>query len=227
VAVAFTTWFWGNKYDESAVRKLYAGVKRNYRREFRFVVIADRELRSLPSAIEQFPISDPGLIGRGCFPRIRLFDPTWQSWHGFDDVIANLDLDLVITGPLDDVFKRKESFSILCGVNKLNPNPFNGSLMMLRAGQHPEVWRDFSLEAAERAPKHEFADDQGWIWHKLPNATGWKAGPESGIYAFMKHGWPRDVGDRLPHNARIVAFVGYRKPWMFGGLPWIKQFWVE
>lgn len=224
MAIAFITWLWGDKYNESDVAKLAAGVRRYHAGPYRFVVFADRDLK-LPPPIEVKPIADPTLTGRGCFCRLRMFDPDWQREHGFDGRIASLDLDLVVTGNIDDVFHREETFLILQGVNAANPCPFNASLMMLRAGQHAEVWQDFSQEKANVVPFYEFPDDQGWIWHKLPNAAGWKGGQASGIYAFCKPGWPYGYGHSLPPNARIIAFIGWRKPAKFKSLDWVDANW--
>lgn len=152
-----------------------------------------------------------------------MFDPAWQRTYKFNDWIVSLDLDLVITGSLDEILKPKKDFMILKGVNAVNPNPLNGSMMMLRAGAHPEVWQDFSLEKAGKIAFHEFPDDQGWIWHKLPDADGWRGGT-CGVYAFQKPGWPG--GNDLPPDAKIVAFVGKRKPERYTGLPWIKKHWL-
>jgi hypothetical protein len=44
----------------------------------------------------------------------------------------------------------RNPFVILHGGNASNPCPFNGSLFMLRAGAHPEVWGDFSLRQRRR-----------------------------------------------------------------------------
>jgi len=222
--IAFTTWLWGEKYRESHVLKLAAGIARNYSQPFRFVVFADRNM-NLPAPIEVRRIVNTILVGRGCFCRLRLFDPALQIGNGFDDRIVNLDLDLVITGPLDELFDRPEPFVILQGVNKVNPCPFNCSVMMLRPGECGEVWQDFSLEKSKRIRFHEFPDDQGWIHHKLPNAAGWKGGKASGIYAFQKPGWPK--GNELPPDARIVAFIGWRKPQLFTGLDWVQEHWKE
>jgi hypothetical protein len=225
VAIAFITWLWGDKYDENHVRKLAAGVRRHYRADYRFVVFSERAL-SLPKPIEVFSIWDLDLIGRGCFCRLRMFDPAWQSVYGFDDRIVSLDLDVVITGDLDGVFDRKESFLILQKVNSANPNPFNCSVMMLRAGQHAEVWSDFTIEKATAAREKlgfGFPDDQGWLWDKLPNAAGWHGGKDSGVYGFQKPGWPGGPG--LPSDARIVAFFGWRKPEQFTSLPWVAMHW--
>jgi hypothetical protein len=206
VGLAFITWFWGSKFPPADICKLADGVRRNFFSPYRFIVFTDRRY-DLPEPIEQVPLEDVDLVGRGCFCRLRMFD-----------------LDDVITGPINEIFHNSEKFMILQGVNAVNPNPFNCSVTMLRAGNYPEVWQDFTLEKAEQVQFHEFPDDQGWIWHKLPNAKGWKVGETSGIYGFQKPGWI-GPGHYLPRNARIVAFIGRRKPFMYDQLTWVKQHW--
>jgi hypothetical protein len=225
VGIAFITWLWGDKYDSSYVEKLAAGVRRHYSGDHRFVVFSDNDL-NLSDGIEVKPIANPELIGQGCFCRLRMFDPVWQEFNGFDDRIVSIDLDAIITGRLDELFREGHDFRILQGVNSLNPCPYNCSVMMLKAGAHSEIWSQFSMEKAATIKQHEFPDDQGWIWHVLPKANGWKGGEASGIYAFEKPGWPHWQGrDKLPRNARIVAFVGWRKPQQFLSLPWMMQHW--
>jgi hypothetical protein len=152
----------------------------------------------------------------------RMFDPSWQSAHDIDRLVC-LDLDLIVTGGLGELLDRPEPFVILRGANAANPCPFNGSVMMLQAGAHPEVWRDFSLEAAAKTPFYQFPDDQGWLAHKVPDAATWTVGSSSGIYAFQKPGWPK--GDDLPAHAKIVAFPGHRDPAQFTHLPWVTDNW--
>lgn len=194
----------------------------------RFVLFCDNfseRLVGLDHNIEQQRIADMFLRGRGCFCRLRMFDSGWQKSNGFTDPIVSLDLDLVITGPLDDLFARDDDFTILKGANAVNPNPFNASVMMLKPGVRPDVWSEFSLARAEAIPFHEFPDDQGWIWHMVPAAAVWKVGHKSGIYAFEKPGWPANGSKHLPDDARIVAFIGSRKPWQYASLPWMKTHW--
>lgn len=136
-----------------------------------------------------------------------------------------MDLDSIVTGPLEPLFERTERFVILRGVNQINPNPFNGSLMMLQAGYHEDIWTDFTLEKATAVPWYEFPDDQAWIHHKLPNAAYWRAGHYSGIYGFQKQGWPRGV--ELPSDARLVVFPGRRDPIQFTHVPWIQERWLN
>jgi hypothetical protein len=219
------TWLWGDKYGQEDVDRLARGVWRNLKQVYCMLVVTDRCLpvSELYTSI-QIPQQDRYLLQeRGCFVRLRMFDPEWQDDNLLDRIVC-MDLDSVITGPLDPLFTRPENFVILQGANAANPCPFNGSLMMLRAGAHPEVWSDFSLDAAGKVPFYEFPDDQGWLHHKIPNAAGWQVGERSGVYAFQKPGWPK--GEALPKDARMVVFPGWRAPEKFKQLGWIKENWI-
>lgn len=231
------SWLWGDKYGESDVAKLRRGLKTHLQQEHRFVLISDRG----PSYADHLaiPLHDyPLLRTKGCFARLRLFDPGFQKWFKSTDRIVCIDLDVVVTGPLDPLFNRAENFVILHGANAVNPCPVNGSLWMLRPGYRPDVWSDFSLEAAQKVPFFEFPDDQGWMHHKIPNAAAWHVGSRSGVYAFMKPGWPivtrteidkpgqQKLDGGLPGDARLVVFPGWRSPEKFKHLSWVKESWV-
>lgn len=181
--------------------------------EYRFAVVApqeeDEHLTKIP----------------GCLCRLRIFSPGWQAKHGIaeGDRIVSLDLDMVITGQLDPLFDRDDPFLILMGANASNPCKYNGSIFSFIAGYRPDVWSDFSLDAARAVPFYSFPDDQAFLYHKIPDAKGWQAGSESGAYAFRKPGWPN--GEELPKDARLVAFPGWRDPEHFKHIDWIKQNW--
>jgi hypothetical protein len=206
------TWRWGRKYSADYVHRLAAGVARHLAQPYKFGVFS-------PQAEDEYLTRVPG-----CFARLRMFDPEWQQQHGLTGRIVSIDLDAVVTGPLDALFDRPEPFVILHGGNASNPCPFNGSMMMLRAGAHPEIWGDFTLRHAEEAPRHEFPDDQGWLAWRLPKAAGWTVGEASGVYCFQKPGWPK--GDALPAGARLVAFPGWRDPSAFTHLEWVRRHWA-
>jgi hypothetical protein len=222
--LTITTWLWGNKYGIDDVVKLRAGLERHLKQPFDFVLVTSEAIPPL-KGVRQVPISDRGLtLTKGCFARLRMFDPLWQEQNNLKGRIVCLDLDTILTGPLDPVFDRPESFVILHGANSLNPCKFCGALQLLRAGAHPEIWSTFGLEAASRVPFHDFPDDQGWLWHSLPDAAGWRAG-ENGVYAFCKPGWHGGYAAPLPKDARLVTFNGWRSPARFHSLPWIREHW--
>lgn len=222
MALVIVTWLWGEKYDESYVRKLAAGFRRNLNETHRFLCVTDQVI----DGIETTEIKDPGLTThKGCIARLRLFDEVWQRDIGIKegDRIVNVDLDVIATGNLDPLFCRPDTFSILTGANAQNPCPYNGSIFMLRGGEHANVWGDFTLAELAKVPYFEFPDDQAWFAHKLPGFVGWKVGPQSGIYAFQKPEWPN--GDALPKDARLVVFPGWRDPRKFAHLDWVKASW--
>ena len=221
MALNVVTYFWGDQYSRDYVNKLKAGVARNLKQPHRFIVMTDK---IVTEDCRPIPPEDLYLTQmKGCFARLRLFDPAWQYLREIKegDRIVCMDLDAVVTGGLDALFDKPEPFSILQGINTTNPCPYNGSLWMLRAGYRPDVWTDFSLGAAAKIPKHSFPDDQGWFWHKMPDAAPY--GPANGVYGFSKKGWPG--GERLPPNAKFVAFPGFRDPSQFTHVRWVQDNW--
>ena len=222
--ILITTHFWGNKYPIEYVKRLYAGVRRHLSLPHRFLVVTDTPGRFLGTGIISTPIWDPQLTKvKGCTVRLRMFDPAWQITADAlpGSKIVSLDIDLIVTGQLDPLFQREETFTILQGVNSANPCPFNGSIFMFKAGTHSDVWYDYSVEANKLVPYYEFPDDQGWLHYKCPVAGAW--GSSDGVYAFQKRGWT--TGDDLPANARIVAFPGSRDPGKVAHLDWVRNNW--
>lgn len=230
MALVVSTWLWGDKFGLDDVAKLVAGVRRNLKQEHRFVCFSEH--RFTLDGVEDGILPDIELTKiKGCYARLRMFDPSWQDgW--FSDRLACIDLDTVITGQIDPLFDRPEPFVIMQKGNASNPCPYNGALMMIRKGAHPEVWADFSVEAAAKTAHYEFPDDQGWLWHKVPKAAGWVCGVESGVFVFRKPGWPsfdrkmKSGGDDLPNGARLVTFSGGRSPEKYKHLPWVEKNWA-
>lgn len=217
------TWLWGEKYHPKDVKKLFNGVSRNLTVPHRKLLVTDWPVKI--DGVEVTPILEKAkhlLALPGCLARLVVFDPEWQAALGIEELL-NLDLDMVLTRNFDHVATRKEPFVILQGINGTNPCPMNGSVWKLRAGYRPDVWTDFTPEKSRSVPFHSFPDDQGWFWHKLPDAAAY--GPQTGVYGFHKRGWPGGENIPLPANACIVAFPGFRSPSQFTHLPWVKENW--
>lgn len=209
------TWRWGAKYSPEYVRRLKASVARHLKQPHRFLCVGD-----------DIPIEDEHLLNvrDGCWSRLRMFDPHWQARHGIDRLVC-LDLDLVVTGPLDPLFDRPEPFVILRG-GHFSPCPFNGSVQMIARGAHPEVWSSFTVKEAEEVATADGTwrgSDQTWIAHMVPDAAGWTY--RDGIFGFAKPGWPSGVS--LPDGARIVTFPGKADPSQLSHLTWVRSNWHD
>jgi len=226
LTLTVVTYLWGARYSVDYVNRLGEGLRRHMDVPYRFVCLTDYA-RTFGGTVDyQDRIRDLELTKiRGCFTRLRLFDPQYQRSIGIapGDRVLVLDLDLVIVGKLSPLVLRPEPFIILQGVNNpRHPCPYTGSVWATMGGLRPDVWWDFSLEAAAMLPKYEFSDDQGWMHHKMPNAGAYT--DRDGVYAFGKGPWPK--GHDLPPNARIVAFPGSKDPKLFTHLPWLKNAWL-
>lgn len=242
--IVFTTWKWGGKYDASYVNKLAYGVSRNVPFPVGFVCVTTdaaalsltrvRPLRihELPSEVERLTTVDDG-----CYARLFMFSPVF--WDLLDELfpgrrvsrVINLDLDGVITGPLDDIMAAPYPFIIGRDLHMLPI--YNGSIMSVARGAQQNLWADFTISAAQ-ANAHVMTNagptyagtDQSWIWHKAgPHLPTF--GPREGVYGYAKREWPADGS--LPANARIVFFPGARDPGQ-GHIqqrsPWIREHWV-
>lgn len=226
--LAICTWLWGDKFEIGDAIRLHNMLKRNVKQPYKFILFTNVFEPTNNSGMLLYPIVDLKLLHiKGCFARLRIFDPEFQykveiaADQKFDRFIT-IDLDTVVTKPIDPILDLDADFAIMQGGNAANPCPYNGALQSLRKSAHPEVWQDFSLEKANKVPFYSFPDDQGWLHHKVPNAPGWKTGTQ-GVYVFRKPGWP-DATDNLPQDARLVTFIN-KTPRMLAKLPWIQEHW--
>jgi hypothetical protein len=222
--ITFVCFKWGSKYPGHYVSRLASGIVRNYVGPHRFICFADNR-NGIPGWIDVKPIEDRYLlpIDDGCYVRVRMFDPKWQERYNITRLVS-LDLDLIITGGLNPLFDRSESFMILGG-GHFNPCPYNGSVMMIEAGAARQVWDDFYLIRAcevARADGRYRGTDQTWIAHCVPDAATWTY--RDGIFSFRKPGWPTNSLLK-PEGARIVSFPGNADPLQYTHLPWVQEAW--
>lgn len=141
-----------------------------------------------------------------CFVRLRLFDPSVGGLFG--DRLLCMDLDSVTRRRISGLITQ-DSFKALRG----DCAEFNGSLWMLKVGEHEDVWRDFNpqhspamLWRARANGARLLGSDQAWMSVKLSGSPMWTQA--DGVYQHMRIQSDDDVRD-----ARIVFFAGPAKPW--------------
>ncbi len=96
---------WGTEYGAPYVNRLYAMVARNITPPFTFTCFTDNPSGIHPAVIcEELPEIDYEIpkTKRGIWPKSRLWGAKLGSLSG---VVLFLDLDLVITGSLDDFLR--------------------------------------------------------------------------------------------------------------------------
>jgi hypothetical protein len=149
-----------------------------------------------------------------CFRRLVMFAPDASKTFGCRFV--SMDLDCIIGGPLDPLFDRPEDFVIFKGTHQ--SRPYNGSLMMLKAGSRPQVYRRFNQAAADASGEAFHGSDQAWIAHCLgPNEATWDE--RDGVWHFDQY-----LKRWMKANPTILFFPGKRKPWEFKDVfPYTKR----
>ena len=155
-----------------------------------------------PTEFEDWRIPSWGEGRPQCLRRIAMFGP--NAGRIFGDAFVCMDLDCVISGPLDPLFTGISDFAIFRGTAP--GRAYNGSMMYIRAGSRPQVYNSITLEGAIEAGKHHLGSDQAWIAHCLgPNEQTW--GPEHGV-----NFWQGRKAPPRPET-KVLFFPGTVKPW--------------
>lgn len=142
----------------------------------------------------------------GYWQKLALFSPDMPWEEG--QRIAYFDLDVCITGRLEDLVERK-------GIARDAGWPcFNSSVMVWDHGEHREAWERFTPEVMTRSPGPLIAADllpagvpNGGDQEWLTELGGWELLPADWVlsYRWQVHGWP-------PSGCRVVQFHGDPKP---------------
>lgn len=141
-----------------------------------------------------------------CFRRLSMFRRDAAKWFG--ERFVCMDMDCVISGPIDDLFQRTEDIVLYASPPASPfvgaPRPYNGSMVMLTAGARPEVYEQFTAAGAMEAGQRYAGSDQAWISHVLGDGEAvWNE--RDGVVW-----WGRWADGMM---GRITFFPGAPKPW--------------
>ncbi len=216
----------GAKYPADYANRLHRMVGRNLSLPHTFHCLTD-DARGLDPGIVVHSLTPPDPVT--CWNKLRIFG------HGLAPdgaAILYLDLDVVVTGPLDDLvsFRTEETFLGQPDWNRPLFPQFNSSVMRLTAGAHPEVADLFGTEMRDGGLRRRdewdgttlrrdkvvywrgwrrFGGDQEWITASLRprRSIRSRAFPPGWIVSYKKHG-----RGGLPPGAKVVVFHGSPKP---------------
>lgn len=210
-------WYWRQEKSRAAYREEHVNiwadmVRRNLSMPHRIACVTDipegidRSVEIITPPGDFMDISNPKWSSGKpqCYRRLSMFRR--DAANIFGERFVCMDLDSVIGGPLDPLFDRDEDLVLFKGTHR--NRPYNGSMMMIRAGCRPDVFEDFTQEGALESG-HEFCgSDQAWLMHKLgPNEATWDE--RDGVYWF---GGPYRRRAKVS-TPRILFYPGAIKPW--------------
>jgi hypothetical protein len=210
-------------YGAEHVNRLARGIARNLTLPHEFVCVTDIP-EGIDPSIRIVPLWSDNRDMGGCYVRLKLFAPEMREIIG--PRFAQIDLDSVPVGNLDDVLGRSEDFIVWRDVNP--PTPYCGSMFMMNAGARSQVWTEFDREKSPACAREKgyVGTDQAWIGASLGKQEAtW--GPEHGVLSYR-----RDIPgmrETLPAGAKIVFFHGKLDPSekrLQERSPWIAKHWV-
>lgn len=212
---------YGLRYSHEHVNRLRNMVARHLAQPHRFVCVTDQP-DGIEAGIEIIPLWPDYRGMGGTWTRVKLFSTAMRDILGERFVL--MDLDCVVTGPLDPLFETDDEF-----VTTRSSNPasiYNTGFFLLRAGSRPQVFERFTPEQALAAISVDGMWEQGWVSLVLGGGEQtW--GPEHGVYEYGRH-VARGNGGKLPDGARVVFFSGPHDPSLAAcraKSPWIAEHW--
>lgn len=205
--INFVCWLYRSQtghrsYTADHVHRLATMFTRNYSKQHRVVCITDQ-----PDGIECETLPMPLVLPEN-YRRLWIFSK--EAAELIPGRIFVLDLDVKITGRLDDYLDRPEPFVVMRDP-QFNQHRYSSSYLFT-AGTRTDIWESFDPQEspavmAEWYPRvtgyKQVGSDQAWLNYYL-----WDQDPPT----FNQYR-ARLVGNELPPDAKVVHFPGALKPW--------------
>ena len=199
---------WGTRYGADFVNRLNTAIQRNTKRPTQLVCLTD-DTSGIDNAVRCEAIPDINL------PDDLIVTPwrklvLWQDGLvGLSGDVLFLDLDLVITGNLDELFDYEPGrFCVIENWTQLNQSIGNTSCFRWRVGTHTHIFD--KLETEQKRILSTYRIEQVYISREVGDMVFW---PSSWCASF-KHSllpkWPFNFfkTPKLPIDTKIVAFTG-------------------
>ena len=213
---------WGTKYGPEYVNRLYSGVRRHLARDFRFCCFTD-DPSGVRAEVEAHPIPPfdvPAAWRRTPWLKLVLFR---DGLAGLTGPSLFLDLDILITGRLDDLFTFAPRRPCIIHdwermtqrLFRRHGEPGNSSVFRFESGKSGAILERFMVERDQALARYRTVVEQRYLAEALgPHRAWW---PRDWVVSFKRHcipAFPRNLitPPRLPGNARIVVFHGRPNP---------------
>lgn len=204
---------WGARYGADYANRLYASVRRNITGDLRFICFTDDANGLIPEieALPLPPIKIPERVQWKPWRKISL----WQAPLGplNDEDVLFLDLDVVLTGPLDDFFTYEPGKTcIIENWTQMGEGIGNTTCYRFRVGEHTEIFENFEKNAD--AVLGQFRASQQYVSAMLPGKVYW---PADWCVSFKHSLLPKFPMNwfktpELPKETKLVAFTGHPDP---------------
>lgn len=204
---------WGTRYPASYVNTLASMIRRNTARPTRLVCYTD-DARGVDPAIAAHPLPEISLAERVRWKPWRKISLWRPELPGLSGDVLFVDLDVVITGPLDDFFdfSPQATFCVIENWTQMGSGIGNTSVYRFRVGAHPYLFHN--LEAEPDAVLSANRNSQTYISRNIREKTFWPAPWCVSFKHTLMPRWPLNflLTTKLPAATKVVCFTGKPDP---------------
>ena len=206
---------WGDLYGPEYVNRLFSMVRRNLRGDLRFVCLTDN-VDGIRPEVECHPCPEvpiPAPHNRRGWRKLCTYSHS-ENLFGLTGEWLYLDLDVVITGSLDEFFLYKPEKSFVVMQNWTQPGKGIGNTSVYRFRVGAESYLLEKLIREQDSILNTFNNSQTYISRNVRELTFW---PDDWCALFKVQcvaPWPLRFWKepKLPPRTRIVAFPGVPNP---------------
>tara|TARA_B100000674_G_scaffold110022_1_gene81351 strand:- start:1606 stop:2334 length:729 start_codon:yes stop_codon:yes gene_type:complete len=229
---------WGDKYSADYVNILFNMVSRNLNKPFKFVCFTDDPIGIDPRVhILDLPsLNLPNNIPERGWLKLTTFSKNLADLQG---QALFLDLDVIVTGSLDELFEIEGEFFIIKDFIRRDLTG-NSSVYRFEIGKHEDVLTYFKNNFDEIKSKHR--NEQEFLSSFMNKKNKLSYWPEDWCKSFKKHCIHKGLKQffyppQLPAKAKIIIFHGKPNPpdalkgksgkWYRKVLPtpWVETYW--
>lgn len=245
---------WGTLFGPEYVNRLYSGVRRNLARPVRFFCMTEDaagfhpDIQVLALPVEPFHEAMNAALAvanrQGAMRKVSLFKPGLIG--DLKGPLLGFDLDVVITGALDDLLEHEPGKVIMRAdwvEARRGRKTGHGSVFRYDPALHPWLYETLAADPTGQVETAR-GSEQRYTSTLAQQRGAFAFIPGDQVVSF-KHDCLRlppmnfIESPRLPDNARVVCFhgrpkmpeavVGYRGSWLRWSRPcrWLQDHWID
>lgn len=200
---------WGTLYGPHYVNRMYSMVRRHTLRPLRFVCITD-DAAGIDKGIEIKPMPPLELPEFFRFRPFRRMFIWKEQLYDLEGNVLHFDLDLLVTGNIDDLFdyKPEVSFCVAENWSQLGERIGNMSIFRFRVGSHPYVYDRFAADPMDAVAKYR--NSQTYVSRTIGEMEFFPPEWCASFKYSLIPAWPLNFikTPALPKEVRAVAFHG-------------------
>lgn len=199
------------------VNNLFEGASRWTNAPFNFICFTNEAL-DLLQGIEVRPF--PLITSKGVLPRMYMF----SKEAGLTGQVLSLDIDIIITGPLDDLLQYEGLFCTRKSWTRGEEHLIDGDIMSFKACPHTEnlFWTPLTNNIEQVEQISGGGRERFWVRHVMSGRAVdiWQDVLPGQVCSYKFH----VKNGQVPSNARIISCHGFPRPHQITE-PWRMEYW--